>query len=134
VLERILPLAKKYGAAVVGLTLTIRNPLKRKHCLFHHGRFIQLRHSHVYEAGCTHYNVSAKEFAASMARYAEIGVTVFGGCCGSTPEYIRASAPKPVSVSAIAETGTPVKVRPVSSKVMVHNRRSGFRGLLRKHA
>lgn len=42
------------------------------------------------EAGCTHYNVSAKEFAASMARYAEIGVTVFGGCCGSTPEYIRA--------------------------------------------
>ncbi len=34
------------------------------------------------------YHVTAKEFAESMERYADIGVKFIGGCCGTTPEYI----------------------------------------------
>ena len=34
------------------------------------------------------YNVSAKEFATAMIDMANAGVTVFGGCCGTNPEFI----------------------------------------------
>ncbi len=34
------------------------------------------------------YNVTPKEFAADMVMMAEAGVTVFGGCCGTNPEFI----------------------------------------------
>ncbi len=34
------------------------------------------------------YSLSAKEFAKSVAVAADLGVTVFGGCCGTTPEFI----------------------------------------------
>ncbi len=34
------------------------------------------------------YNVSAKEFAISMIDMANAGVTIFGGCCGTNPEFI----------------------------------------------
>ena len=36
------------------------------------------------------YNISAEEFAEILATYAEFGVRIFGGCCGTTPDYIRA--------------------------------------------
>ena len=34
------------------------------------------------------YNVTAKEFAMDMIEMANAGVTVFGGCCGTNPEFI----------------------------------------------
>lgn len=40
--------------------------------------------------GKTVYNVDADEFAALMKEIAEIGVCYLGGCCGTTPEHIRA--------------------------------------------
>ena len=36
------------------------------------------------------YNVSPAEFARSMTRIAKLGVKLLGGCCGTTPDYIRA--------------------------------------------
>lgn len=36
------------------------------------------------------YNVDAEEFARQMKTAAEHGVKFFGGCCGTTPEYIAA--------------------------------------------
>ncbi len=36
------------------------------------------------------YNVDPEAFAASAVKLAEAGVTIFGGCCGTTPEHIRA--------------------------------------------
>ena len=36
------------------------------------------------------YDLGADEFARSSARFAEIGVQYIGGCCGTTPDYIRA--------------------------------------------
>lgn len=40
--------------------------------------------------GKTVYNVDPEEFSALMAEIAEIGVSYLGGCCGTTPEHIRA--------------------------------------------
>lgn len=34
------------------------------------------------------YNLDADEFAREMKAYAAIGVSMVGGCCGTTPEYI----------------------------------------------
>lgn len=36
------------------------------------------------------YSVGIEEFTAQMSAYKELGVKVVGGCCGTTPEYIRA--------------------------------------------
>ena len=35
------------------------------------------------------YSIGPAEFARQMLRFAEIGVRIIGGCCGTTPEYIR---------------------------------------------
>lgn len=34
------------------------------------------------------YNLNASEFAAEMKAYASIGVSMVGGCCGTTPDFI----------------------------------------------
>ncbi|MBP3309331.1 MAG: homocysteine S-methyltransferase family protein [Ruminococcus sp.] len=36
------------------------------------------------------FGVGAEEFAESAVKLAEAGVTIFGGCCGTTPDHIRA--------------------------------------------
>ena len=41
------------------------------------------------ENGKIVFDVSAEEYAHEMVRSAEIGACVIGGCCGTTPEYIR---------------------------------------------
>lgn len=35
------------------------------------------------------YDVLPRDFAMQLAKFAEYGVQVVGGCCGTTPEYIR---------------------------------------------
>ncbi|MBO4988861.1 MAG: homocysteine S-methyltransferase family protein [Clostridia bacterium] len=44
------------------------------------------------EGGRAVYDVGAKEFASLMAEAVKRGATVIGGCCGTTPEFIRAMA------------------------------------------
>ncbi|MBO5340722.1 MAG: homocysteine S-methyltransferase family protein [Oscillospiraceae bacterium] len=34
------------------------------------------------------YDITAAQFASTLASMAELGVKLFGGCCGTTPEYI----------------------------------------------
>ncbi len=41
------------------------------------------------EGGRTVYDVSAEEFAETMAEMLDMGVSVIGGCCGTTPAYIK---------------------------------------------
>ncbi|MBR3679267.1 MAG: homocysteine S-methyltransferase family protein [Oscillospiraceae bacterium] len=36
------------------------------------------------------YHVSPEDFAEVLSEYAALGVQIMGGCCGTTPEYIRA--------------------------------------------
>lgn len=40
--------------------------------------------------GVTYYDVEPESFAKTMKRIAELGACVIGGCCGTTPEHIRA--------------------------------------------
>ena len=37
-----------------------------------------------------HYDLSAEDFAQAQAACAAAGISILGGCCGTTPEYIRA--------------------------------------------
>jgi 5-methyltetrahydrofolate--homocysteine methyltransferase len=41
------------------------------------------------ELGQAHYNMSEETFAQCMKKLHEAGASVLGGCCGTTPEYIR---------------------------------------------
>ena len=41
------------------------------------------------EQGQAHYSMGPEEFARHMRVLAEAGAGVLGGCCGTTPEYIR---------------------------------------------
>ena len=41
------------------------------------------------ENGRTFYDIDAAAFAAEMEEMAQMGVSVLGGCCGTTPEHIR---------------------------------------------
>ena len=40
------------------------------------------------DPGGAGYDITAREFAESLAQLAGLGVKLFGGCCGTTPEYI----------------------------------------------
>ncbi len=42
------------------------------------------------ENGKTKYEMGSEEFGRQMIRLAEAGATIFGGCCGTTPEHIKA--------------------------------------------
>lgn len=44
--------------------------------------------------GETVYDVDAEEFSNVMEEYAERGVCILGGCCGTTPEYIKRTVMK----------------------------------------
>lgn len=39
--------------------------------------------------GKTHYDVTAEDFAAEVSALVKKGVRIAGGCCGTTPEYIK---------------------------------------------
>jgi len=43
----------------------------------------------VTEAGVAKYNVVSKDYLEVAKELAGLGVSVIGGCCGTTPEYIR---------------------------------------------
>lgn len=44
------------------------------------------------EKGNAVYNMTAADFAKHMKRLVDLGANLVGGCCGTTPEYIRALA------------------------------------------
>lgn len=46
------------------------------------------------ENGKTVYDVLPEEFSEEMQNYAQMGIRIMGGCCGTTPEYIKASVEK----------------------------------------
>ena len=44
------------------------------------------------DQGNAHYSMGPEEFARHMKVLVENGATLVGGCCGTTPEYIRRTA------------------------------------------
>ncbi len=41
-------------------------------------------------SGATEYDMGIQEFAVHMEKLIEVGATILGGCCGTSPEYIKA--------------------------------------------
>ena len=67
------------------------------------------------ENGETVYDVDPAEFAGLMKEYAGMGVHIMGGCCGTTPDYIKATVEAiisdPVNITQNAsQTGTEVNI------------------------
>lgn len=54
--------------------------------------------------GNTVYNVSPEEFAEYMVQIAEMGVGILGGCCGTTPEHIKAMIESTKDIEAVVPT------------------------------
>ena len=44
--------------------------------------------------GKTEFSIDAEEFSDYMQKMAEMGATILGGCCGTTPEYIKKTIEK----------------------------------------
>ncbi len=63
------------------------------------------------EEGRTVYDIGPQAFAASVARLVARGVRLAGGCCGTTPEYIRA-------VTEACRTLSPIPVTPKEETVV----------------
>ena len=57
------------------------------------------------ENGKTVYDVDAEEFATDLAKLIKKGVRVAGGCCGTTPEYIKALTEKSAGIPTVPVTG-----------------------------
>ncbi len=55
--------------------------------------------------GVTTYNVTPEEFASTMSDICKMGACVLGGCCGTTPEHIKATVNicKSISPSLITD-------------------------------
>ena len=52
----------------------------------------------VVECGETVYNIDADEFSEYMVKLAENGVNILGGCCGTTPEYMKKTIEKTAGI------------------------------------
>ena len=53
------------------------------------------------EEGKTVFDVDSEEFSDCMAEIAEAGAAILGGCCGTTPEYIRKTVVKTKNIPFI---------------------------------
>lgn len=56
------------------------------------------------EGGKTVYDVYPDEFSEDMKKYIEMGVRIAGGCCGTTPDFIRATVEKTKSIVPVPVT------------------------------
>ena len=77
------------------------------------------------EHGETHYHVTPEEYVEEMKGYMEEGAAIAGGCCGTTPEFIRQLAqatPKmtaPRAVKKKTKTSGPTQTVVFGDKVIV---------------
>ena len=56
------------------------------------------------ENGKTVYDVDSEEFSSDMLEFARKGVRILGGCCGTTPEYIKKTVQKLAGLTPVPLT------------------------------
>ena len=71
--------------------------------------------------GKTTYDVSPEEFAEDCLKIAQMGASVLGGCCGTTPDYIRALVNKCSGCTPIVEEKNHTVVASYSKAVYFGN-------------
>ena len=62
------------------------------------------------EGGTAVYDVLPREFAGMMADYCRAGVRLAGGCCGTTPDYIRAMTEQAAKIEPVPVTDKGITV------------------------
>ena len=67
------------------------------------------------------FSVEPEEFAEALAGMAKLGVRIFGGCCGTTPEHLKAAYEKldSMEISSVQEKEIPAAVCSASSVVTI---------------
>ncbi|MCI8807010.1 MAG: dihydropteroate synthase [Oscillospiraceae bacterium] len=82
------------GADAVGLNCSLGPdlllPLLKELCDNTHLPVIAKPNAGLPDPATGAYGMGPEEFAAALLPCLEAGVTIFGGCCGTSPEYIRA--------------------------------------------
>lgn len=75
------------------------------------------------ENGETLYDVEPEEFAEYMAEFAKKGAWLLGGCCGTTPEYIKKTVELCSKITPPPITNKPITVISSYSKSLIIDKR-----------
>ena len=73
------------------------------------------------ENGTTCYNMEAEEFAEEMEVLVNAGATILGGCCGTTPEFIRQIHERFGTDANVAASRRPDGIRYLTSERITHS-------------
>ena len=73
------------------------------------------------ENGTTCYNMDAEEFAEEMEVLVNAGATILGGCCGTTPEFIRQIHERFGTDAKVAASRRPDGIRYLTSERITHS-------------
>lgn len=73
------------------------------------------------ENGTTCYNMEAEEFTEEMQVLVNVGATILGGCCGTTPEFIRQLHDRFGTVAQATATRRPEGIRYLASERITHS-------------
>ena len=73
------------------------------------------------ENGTTCYNMEAEEFAEEMEVLVNAGATILGGCCGTTPEFIRQIHERCGTDAKVAASRRPDGIRYLTSERITHS-------------
>lgn len=74
--------------------------------------------------GSTVYNVSETEFAEKMAELVSLGASAVGGCCGTTPDYIRAEVSACKNIPLVHRAVAPVTAVTSYAKTVVFDKKT----------
>lgn len=73
------------------------------------------------ENGTTCYNMEAEEFAEEMEVLVNAGATILGGCCGTTPEFIRQIHERFGTDAKVTASRRPDGIRYLTSERITHS-------------
>ena len=73
------------------------------------------------ENGTTCYNMEAEEFTEEMQVLVNAGATILGGCCGTTPEFIRQLHDRFGTVAQVTAARRPEDIRYLTSERITHS-------------
>ena len=73
------------------------------------------------ENGTTCYNMEAEEFTEEMQVLVNAGATILGGCCGTTPEFIRQIHERFGTDAKVAASRRPDGIRYLTSERITHS-------------
>lgn len=73
------------------------------------------------ENGTTCYNMEAEEFTEEMQVLVNVGATILGGCCGTTPEFIRQLHDRFGTVAQVTAARRPEGIRYLTSERITHS-------------